>query len=90
MDGHDLAVSLPCLSKTGPPFPGPLGPLLGHPFSGALLHFHQISSYSGIFFDQTRTFRSHTWTHLGPLGPHTSRRLHTSALARVQRQRGTK
>jgi hypothetical protein len=36
--------------------------------------------------DTFRTFRSHTWTHLGPLGPHTSRRLHTRASARVQRQ----
>jgi hypothetical protein len=39
---------------------------MGHPFSGALLHFHQISSYSGIFFQQIGALLH---THDGPLGP---------------------
>jgi hypothetical protein len=32
---------------------------IGCPFGGALLHFHKISSYSGIFFTATRSFAPH-------------------------------
>jgi hypothetical protein len=31
---------------------------------GALLHFHEISSYSGIFFHPTRSFAPHIIRHI--------------------------
>jgi hypothetical protein len=37
-----------------------IAPSLGQPFSGALLHFHKISSYSGIFFTSKWSFAPHT------------------------------